>query len=78
MNTHQVGEHVAVRWPGGEHDFVLEYYDDGSDLQPPPEPDWCYIRGVQVQPEGIGYRWMRTFKVRPVGGAEYELLPVPR
>lgn len=72
MSAHQVGEEIIVRWPGGPHDFVLEYYDDGPDLEPGPER---YLRGVQVQPEGLGWRAMRTVRVRAAEGGGYEVAP---
>lgn len=79
MTEHQVGEEVIIRWPGGPHDYRVEYYDDGRDVQPRPGPGFQYIRGVVIEPDfGSHWRSMRTFFVHPIGNGEYTLLPLPR
>jgi len=71
---HAVGRRLTIRWPGGPHDFQIEYYDDGPGVQPPPSPGHQYIRGVVVKPyDGT----MRTFYVQPIGDDEYSLMKLP-
>jgi hypothetical protein len=77
VTAHKVGDQVTIRWPGGPHDYVIEYYDDGLGTQPPPSKGFQYIRGVVVQPDGLQWRTLRTFYVRQVGDG-YELLPLRR
>jgi hypothetical protein len=62
------GEHVTVRWPGGEYDFKiqLEYLEKLPD-------GWLLLSGRLLEPVGQ-HRVMRRFQVRRVDG-EFSLLP---
>ena len=77
MAEHAVGDEIVIRWPGGPHGFVIEYYDDGRQLMPSPSPGWQYLRGVVIEPPGPGWRSLRTFYVRPIEGGEYSLRALP-
>jgi hypothetical protein len=74
VNAHQVGDRIKIRWPGGPHDFVIEYYDDQG-FSCAPMPGFQWMRGVVVEPGGLAWRSLRRFQVRPTGNGEYELLP---
>lgn len=77
MTDHTVGEELVIRWPGGPHDYKIEYYDNGQLTQPRPSRGFQYIRGVVIEPDfGSHWRTMRTFYVRPLGNGEYSLLPM--
>lgn len=80
---HKQGERVAVRWPGGFYDFVIEFESIEQDRA---KPEWWWIRGLVVSPEGVEHRAWRTFMVRWVSlpadpqrpddtGGEWQLPP---
>lgn len=44
----QPGERIAIRWPGGPHDFELVFALEGD---PCPYPGWHFLYGKVVSPE---------------------------
>jgi len=64
------GDRVTVKWPGGFHDFVIQYtheerHGDG----------WVTVHGLVVEPNGPEYRANQGFYARRTGTAEYTMLP---
>lgn len=68
---HERGERVTVHWPGGFYDFVIEF---DSITQEQTRPQWWWIHGLVVFPEGPEHRSYRTFMVRWLDGW-WQLLP---
>jgi len=49
---HQRWERITILWPGGGHDFVIEY-----DREEPSTPaGWLLISGLVVEPNRPEYR----------------------
>jgi hypothetical protein len=64
------GELVSVRWPGGPHDFVLQFDHVNTSIPNPPGWEhWVTLVGV-ANPGG----WSR-FYVQPVEPGVWTLLP---
>lgn len=68
--TYQPRERVTIHWPGGPHDFVIEF---GS-VEPAEKDGWLYVQGLVVSPDAPEYRHWRRFWVQPVEDG-YALLP---
>jgi len=72
FNLHKRGERITIRWPGGPHDFVLEF-EYAEPVGGVGWEDWFTITGVVVEP---GTARMQSFYVHPVEAGVYALLPV--
>jgi hypothetical protein len=80
---HKPGELVTVFWPGGPHNFVLEFdHAEEFDLYGGEWTDWFLIHGTCTGDDGCPvnsktggrYHHMRNFYVHPVDGG-YALVP---
>lgn len=72
-NLHKPGERVAIEWPGGPHNFVIEFsYADP--VRVIDWPGWLVLHGTVVEPEGPVPRQYRAFYVHLVDGA-YKMIP---
>jgi len=68
------GELVTIRWPEGQHDFVIEFGRVSA-----PElagwEDWVILHGVVVEPDDPRHRAFRGFCPRQIGDREFTMLP---
>lgn len=49
------GERITIRWPGGPHDFVMEFEIEDTHIAGP--PGWYYLHGLVVSPANWHPRW---------------------
>jgi hypothetical protein len=72
------GDTITIRWPGGPHDFQMEFVRFDEPPCPPHEPGWVYLHGIvgETRTQHITSKDYRTLYARPVGpGLLYEMLP---
>jgi len=69
---HRPDERITIRWPGGPHDYVIEF-EKAEPLDA--IRGWLYLYGLVVQPSAPQFRTRRGFYCRPVGDREYTMLP---
>ncbi len=74
MSAPAYGDRVTVRWPGGPHDYLLEFDHFRTERF---VGGWVLLVGRQVEPEGgqRGGGYLRTFYVRPVEAGVFTLYP---
>lgn len=71
---HEPGERVAIAWPGGPYDFVIEFgyaervWAEGWE-------GWLVLHGMVVEPEGPEHRAYRAFYVHPADQGGYAMIP---
>lgn len=65
-------ELITIRWPGGEHDFVMKFACEDRKMMGAPF-GWTYLHGQIVEPESW-YNRSWSFMARLVDG-EWTMLP---
>jgi len=71
---HKPGELIDIRWPGGPHDFQIEF-EYAEELKVEGWEDWIVLHGLVVKPASTQFRTSRAFYAKPVGERTYEVLP---
>jgi hypothetical protein len=67
---------VTVRWPGGPHDFVLEYLPPKPGWYPDHQPGWFWVTGRVVEPAGPEHGATRTLFAERIGPDEFRMIPM--
>lgn len=71
------GDHIVIIWPGGPHNFRMEF-DKLDASMPPPPPGWLWLHGkvgeTKLRFDLVVNDW-RTLYARPVADGVYEMVP---
>lgn len=73
-HLHRPGELITIRWPGGLHDFKIQFqYAD--EVSAPGWESWVVLHGQVVEPEEAQYQRYHGFYCHPIGDREYAMIP---